>query len=93
MVGRSFKPAGVKAAQPQAAAPQGAVASGNAAGGKGTQPSHILKFKNPETGKYERLTGLFVSESKDGGSFLKGMDKNSGVTYIVVTNDYNKPSA
>jgi hypothetical protein len=88
MVGRSFKPAGAKPAAPQAAAVEDNAAPVAAAGSfKGTKPTKVLKFKNPETGKYERITGLFESEGKDGSKYLKGTDKESGVSYIVVDND------
>ena len=66
-----------------------------AAGGvKGTKPSHVLKYKEGAEGKFIRITGLFESTTKAGEKYLKGTDKESGVTYVIMPNtfDANKQS-
>jgi hypothetical protein len=82
-----------------AAAPVAAANNSPAKGGdfqasaKGTKPSHILKFKEGKEGKYVTVTGLWESQTKAGESFLKGTDKESGVTYVIMPNTYTGPKS
>jgi hypothetical protein len=66
-------------AAPVAAAPQRQQTA------KGTKPSFILKFKDAD-GSIKIITGLFTSVSKNGLEYLSGKDRESGVTYYVMTN-------
>lgn len=59
---------------------------------KGTKPTHVLKAKVGEDGKFERITGLFEGVTKTGESYLKGTDKE-GVNYIVMLNNYDEKQA
>lgn len=52
---------------------------------KGTKPAYVLKFKDSD-GSIKRITGLFTSVSKNGEEYLSGKDRDSGVTYYVMTN-------
>jgi hypothetical protein len=67
-----------------AAAPVNASASRQATA-KGTKPAYVLKFKDSD-GSIKRITGLFTSVSKNGEEYLSGKDRDSGVTYYVMTN-------
>lgn len=49
-------------------------------------PQYILKFKDAD-GSIKTLTGLFESVSKKGQTYFSGKDRESGVTYYVMTND------
>jgi hypothetical protein len=52
---------------------------------KGTKPAFILKFKDAD-GSIKILTGLFTSVAKNGQEYLSGKDRESGVTYYVMSN-------
>lgn len=60
--------------------------SNRAATAKGTKPGFVLKFKDAD-GSIKRITGLFASVSKAGEEYLSGKDRDSGVTYYVMTNN------
>lgn len=49
-------------------------------------PKFILKYKDAD-GTIKSLTGLFESVSKAGQAYFSGKDRESGVTYYVMTND------
>lgn len=49
-------------------------------------PQFILKYKDAD-GTIKSLTGLFESVSKKGQTYFSGKDRESGVTYYVMTND------
>lgn len=62
---------------------QSAPAVADQANAAGTsKPTHVLKFKG-EDGKFVTITGLFESTAKDGSTYLKGRDRESGTTYAV----------
>lgn len=63
-----------------------ASASNRAPTAKGTKPGFVLKFKDSD-GSIKRITGLFTSVSKAGEEYLSGKDRDSGVTYYVMTNN------
>jgi hypothetical protein len=69
-----------------AAATQAAVQNNRAPTAKGTKPGFVLKFKDSD-GSIKRITGLFASVSKAGEEYLSGKDRDSGVTYYVMTNN------
>lgn len=71
---------------PKATAP---VASETPAFAKGTKPSHVLKYKEGQDGKFVRITGLFESVTKGGEKYLKGTDKENGITYVIMPNTYD----
>lgn len=55
----------------------------NKKAGDANQPAKLLKVRDGSGSKI--LTGLFVTQSRDGSkTFLKGKDKNSGVSYYVM---------
>lgn len=56
---------------------------------KGTKPSHVLKYKEGQDGKFVRITGLFESVTKGGEKYLKGTDKENGITYVIMPNTYD----
>lgn len=70
--------------QSRSAAPAAGSVAGNRTA-KGTKPSFILKFKDTD-GSIKILTGLFTSVSKNGQEYLSGKDRESGVTYYVMSN-------
>lgn len=63
-----------------------AVASTSTGGQAKVLPQFILKFKDAD-GSIKTLTGLFESVSKKGQTYFSGKDRESGVTYYVMTND------
>jgi len=65
------------------------VASDAPAFAKGTKPSHVLKYKEGQDGKFVRITGLFESVTKGGEKYLKGTDKENGITYVIMPNTYD----
>jgi hypothetical protein len=67
-----------------AAAP--AVAQTQTSGAPKVLPQFILKYKDAD-GTIKSLTGLFESVSKKGQTYFSGKDRESGVTYYVMTND------
>lgn len=73
-------------ARPAAASSAAAVQSGSTGGQARVLPTFILKFKDAD-GSIKTLTGLFESVSKKGQTYFSGKDRESGVTYYVMTND------
>lgn len=52
----------------------------------GGKPSHILRVRKGD--EFITLSGLWEAEDKNGNSFLKGTDKESGSTYFVMLNSF-----
>jgi len=56
----------------------------------GKQPDFILKYKTKD-GQYTRVVGLYKQEARNGGEeYLKGYDKQEGVTWVAMPNTYSK---
>ena len=87
MIPKKQNAAPVQAQAPRAAAP--AVGGETPAFAKGTKPSHVLKYKEGPEGKFIRITGLFESVTKAGEKYLKGTDKENGVTYVIMPNTFD----
>lgn len=78
---------GTPAGRPQVAQSAAPVAQAASTGGQAkVLPAFILKFKDAD-GSIKTLTGLFESVSKKGQTYFSGKDRESGVTYYVMTND------
>ena len=61
---------------------------------KGTKPPFLLKYAEKDAegkiGAFQILTGLFQSETKSGETFYKGTDRNSGVVYVIMPNNFEE---
>lgn len=66
-----------------------AASSNSSVAAKGTKPTHVLKYKEGKDGKFVRITGLFESVTKGGETYLKGTDRENGITYVIMPNTFD----